>query len=75
MPLKVIITGATGMVGEGVLIECLESPDVQHVLSIVRKPTGQRHPKLTENIVPDFTDRAASKHSLKGTMPAFIAPG
>ena len=37
MPLKVIITGATGMVGEGVLHECLLSPDVEKVLVVSRR--------------------------------------
>ena len=43
--LKVIITGATGMVGEGVLHECLEHADVEKVLVITRNPSGYSHPK------------------------------
>ena len=46
MNYKIIITGATGMVGEGVLIECLAHPQVSAVLSISRRPTGMLHPKL-----------------------------
>ncbi|HXU27455.1 MAG TPA: epimerase, partial [Bacteroidia bacterium] len=46
MKIKAIITGATGMVGEGVLIECLAHPDVEQVLVINRKPCGVTHPKL-----------------------------
>ena len=54
MELKVIITGVTGMVGEGVLLECLENPAVQQVLTVSRKSSGWQHPKLKECIVPDF---------------------
>ena len=42
------------MVGEGVLLTCLESPEIEHVLIVNRKPSGHRHPKLEERIVPDF---------------------
>lgn len=52
--MKVIITGATGMVGEGVLLECLENTAVQEVLMINRRPSPISHPKLKELIVPDF---------------------
>jgi hypothetical protein len=50
MKIKPIITGATGMVGEGVLLECLNHPDVDQVLVINRKPGGVSHPKLREVI-------------------------
>lgn len=52
--MKIIITGATGMVGEGVLLECLENPRVDKILSVSRRPAGRSHPKLIEYIVPDF---------------------
>ena len=54
MKIKVILTGATGLVGEGVLLECLEHPDVQQVLMVNRRPSELKHPKLKECIVPDF---------------------
>ncbi|OFX68919.1 MAG: epimerase [Bacteroidetes bacterium GWE2_29_8] len=54
--LKVIITGATGMVGEGVLYECLQHPNVEKVLVITRKSCGYSHLKLTEIIHSDFSD-------------------
>ena len=54
MNYKVIITGASGMVGEGVLIECLEHPQITEVLSVGRRPCGMVHSKLKEYIVPDF---------------------
>ena len=52
--MNIILTGATGMVGEGVLLECLENPAVTSVLSVSRKPYGLQHPKLKELVVPDF---------------------
>jgi hypothetical protein len=54
MKIRAIITGSTGMVGEGVLHECLHHPDVEKVLIINRKPSGHRHPKLEEIIHGDF---------------------
>jgi N-acetyl-gamma-glutamylphosphate reductase len=54
--LKVIITGATGMIGEGVLYECLNHPDIDSVLVITRSSTGYSHPKLTEIIHNDFSN-------------------
>jgi hypothetical protein len=53
---RFIVTGATGMVGEGVLNECLNHKDVEHVLVINRKPCGISHPKLSEIIHADFFD-------------------
>jgi uncharacterized protein YbjT (DUF2867 family) len=51
---KLIVTGATGMVGEGVLLEALATADVERVLVVARRSTGRAHPKLTELIVADF---------------------
>ena len=53
--MKVIITGTTGMVGEGVLLECLANSEITDVLSVSRKPIHTKHPKLKEYIVSDFT--------------------
>jgi uncharacterized protein YbjT (DUF2867 family) len=52
--MRVILTGATGMVGEGVLLTILEDPRVTEVLSVSRKPCGHTHPKLKEQLAPDF---------------------
>ncbi len=52
--MRVILTGATGMVGEGVLLACLEHPDVEEVLSVSRRSCGRTHPKLKEILTPDF---------------------
>lgn len=54
MAINVIITGVTGMVGEGVLLECLQNPEVNNILIVGRRPYGMEHPKVTELIVPDF---------------------
>ena len=54
MKIRAIITGSTGMVGEGVLHECLQHPEVEKVLVINRKPCGVAHPKLTEIIHSDL---------------------
>ncbi|MFT3945446.1 MAG: hypothetical protein QM763_00615 [Agriterribacter sp.] len=48
MKIKVIITGATGMVGEGVLQVCIVNPAVEKILLINRKPAGYTHPKIEE---------------------------
>lgn len=54
MGLNVIITGVTGMVGEGVLHECLLRSEINNVLVVGRKPCGIKHQKLKEHILPDF---------------------
>jgi uncharacterized protein YbjT (DUF2867 family) len=53
--MKVIITGATGLVGEGVLLVCLESPAVTELLLINRKPLDRKHEKMNELILNDFS--------------------
>jgi uncharacterized protein YbjT (DUF2867 family) len=55
-PMKVILFGSTGMVGQGVLRECLADPDVTEVVAVLRAATGQQHPKLREIEHADFTD-------------------
>jgi len=73
--LRVIVTGATGMVGEGVLHECLLHPQVESVLVINRKPGGVTHPKLKEIIHKDFFDLTAIKDQLKGYNACFFCLG
>ena len=73
--LAVIVTGATGMVGEGVLLECLENPAVERVLMVNRKPQGMTHPKLTECIVADFLDLDAVTSQLAGYDACFYCAG
>jgi uncharacterized protein YbjT (DUF2867 family) len=64
--MKVIITGATGMVGKGVLIECLEDPKVTEILSISRRKLDFDHPKLKELIHSDFSEFGSVKDQLAG---------
>lgn len=66
MTVKTIITGATGMVGEGVLLECLNHPAVEQILVINRKPGGMSHPKLREIIHSDFFDLTSIESQLVG---------
>ena len=73
--MKVIVTGSTGMVGEGVLLECLESPEVEAVLSVSRRPCGHRHEKLRELLVPDFRDLSAVEIELAGYDACFYCAG
>jgi uncharacterized protein YbjT (DUF2867 family) len=73
--MKVILTGATGMVGEGVLLECLENPAVLRVLSVSRKPSGRRHPKLEELTVADFRELGAVEAELNGYDACFYCAG
>ncbi len=73
--LKVIITGATGMVGEGVLYECLHHPEVEKVLVISRKPCGYSHPKLTEIIHDDFSDISPLSDRLTGYNACYFCLG
>lgn len=66
MELNLILTGATGMVGEGVLLESLENPDVAKVLVVGRRSCGVKHPKMEELIVPDFFQIDQHLDALKG---------
>jgi uncharacterized protein YbjT (DUF2867 family) len=71
----VIITGATGMVGEGVLHECLRHPAVEAVLVLNRKPLGLTHPKLSEIVHSDFYNLAAIESQLVGYNACFFCLG
>ena len=75
MKIKVIITGSTGMVGEGVLVESLKHPDVEKILVINRRPCNITHPKLTEIIHPDFYDLTPVADRLKGYDGCFFCLG
>jgi uncharacterized protein YbjT (DUF2867 family) len=73
--MNIILTGATGMVGEGVLLECLENPAVTKILMINRKPSPIKHFKLSELIVPDFMKLEKYSDSLKGYDACFFCAG
>lgn len=75
MKINVIITGSTGMVGEGVLLECLRSPDVDQVLMLNRRPSPVRHPKLRELLVPDFFHIQDVADQLTGYDACFYCAG
>ncbi|QHV96918.1 NAD-dependent epimerase/dehydratase family protein [Spirosoma endbachense] len=75
MKIKAIITGATGMVGEGVMHECLLHPDVEQVLVINRKPVGVSHPKLREIIHSNFFDLSPIEKQLTGYNACFFCLG
>jgi uncharacterized protein YbjT (DUF2867 family) len=75
MKIKAIITGATGMVGEGVLLECLNSPHVEQVLIINRRPSGYTHPKLKEILHSNFWDITPIQHQLTGYNACFFCLG
>jgi uncharacterized protein YbjT (DUF2867 family) len=75
MNYKVIITGTTGMVGEGVLLECLAHPQIAHVLSVSRKPCGISHAKLKEYFVPDFLAMDENDVTIKGYDACFFCAG
>ncbi|KUL32664.1 NAD-dependent epimerase/dehydratase family protein [Actinoplanes awajinensis] len=73
--MRVIVFGATGMVGQGVLRECLLASDVTEVLVVTRSPTGVRHAKLREVTVADFADLSAIKGELSGYDACFYCLG
>jgi len=72
---KVIITGATGMVGKGVLLECLDHKDFSEVLVIGRNPVGIKHPKLKELIQKDLSDYSEVRDKLVGYDACFFCLG
>ncbi|HTH56651.1 MAG TPA: NAD-dependent epimerase/dehydratase family protein [Cyclobacteriaceae bacterium] len=73
--IRVIVTGATGMVGEGVLHVCLESPDVEQVLIINRRSAGVTHPKLKEIVCRDFFNLTAVENQLSNVDACFFCLG
>ena len=75
MEIRAIITGSTGMVGEGVLHECLLHPDVKEVLVINRKPCGVQHPKLKEIIHENFYDMLPIATKLHGYNACYFCLG
>nr|WP_294792759.1 NAD-dependent epimerase/dehydratase family protein [uncultured Mucilaginibacter sp.] len=73
--IKVIITGATGMVGEGVLLECLQNDAVSEVLAVSRRLYNISHPKLEQLIVPDMFDLSDVDYKLTGYDACFFCAG
>ncbi|OON68439.1 NAD-dependent epimerase/dehydratase family protein [Hymenobacter sp. CRA2] len=73
--MNVMITGATGMVGEAVLLECLQDASIEQVLVVTRKPTGRQHPKLHEVLLADFADPTPVERELRGYDACFFCLG
>jgi uncharacterized protein YbjT (DUF2867 family) len=73
--MNVIIFGATGMVGQSVLHASLLDPDVEQVLTVVRTPTGVRHPKAREVLLDDFADLTPIEHEMAGYDACFYCLG
>ncbi len=73
--MKVILFGATGMVGQGALRECLLDPGVQGVLAVVRTATGRRHEKMRELVMQDFLDYSSAEQELAGYDACFFCLG
>src|ERR1700685_3896963 len=73
--MKVILFGATGMVGQGVLRECLLDPGIESVLAVGRNPLRERQPKLREILHNDFTDYSDIEPQLTGYDACFFCLG
>ena len=73
--INAIITGSTGMVGEGVLLESLQHPYVESLLVVNRRPCGVTHPKLTEIIHTDFFNLLPVESKLSGYNACFFCAG
>ncbi|MCG5451753.1 MULTISPECIES: epimerase [Micromonospora] len=73
--MRVVVFGATGMVGQGVLRECLLADDVREVLTVGRRPTGVRDPKLRELAVADVGELGAVRAELTGVDACFYCLG
>lgn len=75
MKIRAIITGTTGMVGEGVLLTCLAHPEVEEILVVNRKPLGITHPKLKEIIHTDFFNLSPIENQLVGYNACYFCLG
>ncbi|MFQ3215078.1 MAG: hypothetical protein ACJAT1_000435 [Marivirga sp.] len=73
--MKVIITGATGMVGKGLLLECLDDPQITQVLTVGRTTLSLAHPKLKELIKKDFLDYSDVTDELRGYDACYLCMG
>ena len=73
--MNVLLFGATGMVGQGVLRECLLDPGVTRILSVVRRPTAERDPRLAELVARDIGDLEAYEPRLAGVDACFFCAG
>ncbi len=75
MTINAILFGATGMIGKGVLLECLEHPNVSKILTIGRRSCGTAHPKLNEILHTDFLNYSTIEEKLSGFNACFFCLG
>jgi uncharacterized protein YbjT (DUF2867 family) len=73
--MHVLLTGATGLVGQGVLHECLQAHDLRQVTVLGRRPTGVEHPRLREILLEDFAHAAGISQRLEGMHACFYCAG
>lgn len=73
--MKAILFGGTGMIGQGVLMECLADPDVESLRVVGRGPSGTKNPKVTELIVPNMLDYSGVAPELSGYDACFYCLG
>ena len=73
--MHIVLFGASGMIGQGVLRECLLAEDVSYVLSVCRRPSGQSHAKLREVVHGHFTDFSSIENELAGIDACFFCLG
>ena len=73
--INVIITGATGMVGEGVLHECLKDPKIASITLLTRRSTGVVHPKVTEVLLTDLFAFTGNEPGLNNADACFYCLG
>ena len=72
---KVLITGSTGMVGQGVLLECIDSNDIDTIILLNRNSAGVEHPKVYEILLPDIREVEKVESSLSGIDACFYCMG
>jgi uncharacterized protein YbjT (DUF2867 family) len=73
--MNVLLFGASGMIGQGVLRECIRDPGVSRVLAVGRRPSGERHEKLRDLVVPDLTTLSEHASELAGFDACFFSLG
>ncbi|HEY1252541.1 MAG TPA: NAD(P)H-binding protein [Thermoanaerobaculia bacterium] len=73
--MRVLLFGATGMVGQGVLRECLLDPDVSEVVAVGRSPAGVTHAKLRDVVVPNVSELSEYESKLSGFDACFFCLG
>lgn len=73
--MKIIVTGATGMVGEGVILSCIDNPIIEKIVMVNRKPSILRHSKLEEYILSDFINGNYDATKLSGFDACFFCAG